>query len=495
MERNDQLPYYRPLPDEFEKHIERVQPVPQGKSVSRRLARTDTTYFAVNQLGLKPYSWQSAFWDNLNNGKSTAICSARQVGKTAALAIFALQACFYNTCPLPTTKKTRIIIVSKSEAQSKKVISDVREWMRVGDDRVHKLTNGSVENFFSREIARGQDSTNTKGFITFANGCEIISLPPTDSARGFTGSWLFLDEAAFFPEERVFTQTLRPIVSQTGNKIGMISTPNGQQGFFFKYFDPFNKSEEHEFERLWIPYTSLEMDDSQLVFARDQMRKQEFALGNEREFEQEHMASFNSSAESFFNPTVVDKCVTVEAIYDKYAGPCDVGVDFGVGKQSRTVVTISAKVKRDKEDVIRQLYQYEYAPDKDLVLVQDIQQLQKHFNIQRVIFEDCGAAEAHRQSAEKIGIPLFMFNPSRDKAKKYFALRAWMNQGRVDLLNVEEQTKQIKGMILENTASGRVKIYHGAGLRDDRVDSFMLSTVYLTEEESGFKVWDIDDYY
>ena len=59
---------YLPNEDDYAEHVDRIAPVPQGEAVSRLKARTDTTYFVVNQLGMKPYTWQSKFWDNINNG-------------------------------------------------------------------------------------------------------------------------------------------------------------------------------------------------------------------------------------------------------------------------------------------------------------------------------------------------------------------------------------------------------------------------------------------
>lgn len=487
------LHYYRPESKDYLKHVERIAPVPRGESVKRSLARTDTTYFAVNQLGLKPYTWQSKFWDKMMLGNNIMVCSARQVGKTCAIAVFALQACIYNTMPLATTKRTRVVVVSKSIDQSRKIIADVKEWMRVGDDRVRELTKGKIENFFTNQINKSQDASNTKAVITFANGCEIISLPPTESARGYTGSILFLDEAAFFPDEEIFESTLRPIVSQTGNRICMTSTPNGQQGFFYKHFDPNDDKEKHEFERLWVPYTSLYLDDPQIVATRDAMRETAQALGNERSFEQEHMASFNATAASFFDNEDIDSAVVKDKqMLSSYNKPCDMGVDFG-GKYSRTVITISALEGTQKKGVIRLLYQYEYQPEKDLTLINDIKSLMKEFQIQRIVFEDCPAADTFRQMGEKAGLPIHMFNPSRDKLRKYFAFRHWLKKGKVELLNIPDLLKQMKGLLQEETPT-RTKIHHGAGLLDDRIDSLMMSTIFFTEEAPSFQMIDWDDY-
>lgn len=490
---SEQLAFYRPEEDEYIKHLERIEPVPKGEAVKYSLAKSDVTYFAVNQLGLKPYVWQSAFWDSITvNAENVIACTSRQIGKTASIAIFSLWACIYNTMPLPTTKKTRIIVVSKSDVQSKKVIKDIRDWMRIGDDRVEKLTNGKYKTWFTDQIEKSQDATNTKSAITFKNRTEIISVPATESARGNTGSILLLDEAAFFENEEIFEQTLAPIVSSTGDRICMTSTPNGHQGFFYEHFDPDNKYKVHKFKRLWVPYTSLYLDDPEKVKEIDAKGDHALAVGKERMFQQEYMANFNASSASFFEAEKIDAATKDDYVFPQYSDlPCDVGVDFGK-VVSRTVITVSTLRKKGKEQWVEVLYHYEYPPEKDESLVADIIALQKRYNIQRVIFEECPQSTLHTQNALTKGINVKMFNPAGEKTKKYVAFRTWLNQGKIHVPNVPELISQMKGMIEEETPR-TTKIYHGAGLRDDRVDSFMMSTYFFLEEGRGLRVWDIDD--
>ena len=130
--------------EEFAEHKTRCFPVSKGEAVKYSLAKKDPVYFVVNQLGVRPFTWQAEVLDNLAAGRNCLMCTSRQIGKTSILAWFALWACVFNTIPMPTTKKTKIIFVSKTDGQALKVISDVREFMRLGDDRVFELTGGKV---------------------------------------------------------------------------------------------------------------------------------------------------------------------------------------------------------------------------------------------------------------------------------------------------------------------------------------------------------------
>jgi hypothetical protein len=480
-----------PSEEEYVEHIERTATVPKGESVKYSKSRTDPVYYVVNQLGIRPYFWQAQLLDNLALGKNTLVNTSRQVGKTTALAWFALWACDLNTLPMDSTKKTRIVFVSKSEGQSMKVISDIREFMRLGDEHVHEITKGKVSGYFTNKIAKDQNASNTKSIITFKNGCQIISLPPTDSARGFTGSQLFIDEVAYVPDE-VITKVLLPIVSATGNRVSCTSTPNGRQGWFYKMFDPDDERDTHEFERLWVPYTAITLDDPARVEMLDGRHKEAYMLGEERDFAQEYLAEFTASAHNFFDSEEIDACVDpgssqVDA-YDKY---CDMGIDFGK-KVSRTVISISA-LERTGEgvDKIRLLYLREYGQEKGLGedLLSDVTDLLKRFNIQRIVVEDCPQSAYFQQYAINKGWPMTVFNPTRDKARKYSLFKAWLRKEQIVMPRIPELLKQMYGLIMEETPR-TTKIYHGNGLRDDCIDSFVMSCFHFTEEERGLRVWD-----
>lgn len=477
--------------DDYAKHLERCQPVPPGESVKRSIARKDPVYFVVNQLGIRPYVWQARFLDNLAKGKNTIACTSRQVGKTAVLAWFALWACSFNTLPLGTTGKTRIVFISKTEGQAMKVISDIREFMRVGDERVKSLTNGKVDKFFSNMIASGSNTSNTKSQITLMNGCQMISLPPTDAARGYTASQEFIDEIGFIGDD-VIRDVLLPIVSATGNRVSCTSTPNGKQGWFYKQFDPEDQRPSHEFERLWVPYQCIRHDDPKRCELLDGRRQDAIILGEERSFKQEYEADFTASSSSYFRDEDVTACMDHDIdLVDGWSGECDMGIDFGK-MVSRTVVSITCLEKHDDEKKIRLLYQYEYGSEKGTGadLVEDVGVLLKKYNVQRIVVEDCPQSAFFQQACVKHGWRMTLFNPTADKNKQYGLFRAWLRQGKVRFPNVPDLVQQMRGLICVQLPT-RERIEHGAGLKDDRIDSFMLSSYHQTEKESRLRVLDL----
>jgi hypothetical protein len=325
--------------------------------------------------------------------------------------------------------------------------------------------------------------------ISFENGCQIVSLPPTDAARGYTASWTFRDEGAFIPDS-IHSDVIDPITSATGGKTACTSTPNGKQGWFFKNFDPDDERKEKSFVRLWCPYDVIRQDDPERCERLDKKKQEAIRMGEERSFLQEYEADFTASETGFFNEEDITKSVDDRSeCLQEYKGECDMGIDFGK-KVSRTVITITRLEKeKDKDPYIRLIYQFEYGEEKGIGadLVEDVAELLKRFNVQRMVVEDCPASSFFQQAALLKGWPMTVFNPTADKNKQYYKFRAWMRQGKIKTPNIPELLRQMRGLVVVQL-DVRERIEHGDGLRDDRTDSLMMACFHLTEDKGKLRV-------
>lgn len=466
-------------------------PLKQGSAVDKSMLASSTKYFSYYGLGLFPRVWQSRLWDLLKRGDRVAACNGRQVGKSIAGAIYVLQSALYNLRPAGVNKKTTWIIISATEEQSKEMIVKIKEIMNIGDEHVNKLTNGKSKYFFTSQISDSQSDRNDRSTITFRNGCKIISLPPTDRVRGYSPSGVWLDEFAFFENSEIYGKAVKPMVQDTKGQILITTTPNGQQGEFYNIFDPFDERMDHEYERLWLDYRCLSFDDPLRVDLMEREKEYAYSSGNQRQFDQEALALFTAQTGSFFDPDKVDRCVDKDLQkLESYSKPCDLGIDFGK-VVSRTVVSIVELGSDNKTILLR--YQYEYPPGDDLKLEDDIAELTRRFAIERVIYEDCPQAEHFRQIAiQKADWNVHAFVPQAEKNKKYNAFKQKVNTGKFKMYDEHDLTVQMKGMQYEETPR-TTKIYAGSGLRDDRVDSVVIASKFMLEEQSGFKVYDWDE--
>ncbi len=68
--------------------------------------------------------------------------TARQIGKSATLAWFALWVTVFNKRPDKSMHNTRVSIVSRSDDQAKKLLKEIRLWYRHGDRYMLKTYRG-----------------------------------------------------------------------------------------------------------------------------------------------------------------------------------------------------------------------------------------------------------------------------------------------------------------------------------------------------------------
>jgi hypothetical protein len=469
---------YSVIPDKQKQELKDICEI-TDKSVSLSKTKESTSYFAFHSLGLNPRLWQHTLWNALDySAKRIACVTSRQIGKSTSVAIYALKVAAYNLRPKGFNKKTHVGIISATDEQSKKIMLEIRRLIHMGDENVSKRTSGKIEKFYTKMIDSSQAASNNKTAITFKNGNQIICLPPTPRIRGYSFSYVFVDEAAFIIDDNVFFEYIEPTTANTDGIIVLTSTPNGQQGWFFDLFDPENKREHNEYKRFWIHYTSVEDEDFQK--SMHSKKKTYLETGREKEWEQEYDALFTSQTTAFFENEDVDKGISPEIMrLDSYKGECDMGVDFGM-VHSKTVITISAMIE-NKSTLI---YDYEYK-NTDETLLEDLDVLCSKFNVQRIVCDDCPEGHYIIQELIRKGKNVTKMNFRSEKITKYMAFRKALKQEKIKYYKNTQLTAQLKSLQqIEGPTS--TKIEKPSGGRDDYPDSFLLSCYHLIEEEDDF---------
>ena len=158
-------------------------------------------------LMVNPDPWQRELQVEVLTHEQNAICDcSRQSGKTEVAASLGYAiGCLGEFA----------MIVSPSDRQS-------LEHMAVVQEHHNRLKVGQMQ------------ADPTKHEMTFANGGRILALPNSPSKiRGFRKvRLLIIEEAAFVPDE--VYNAIRPVLAVGGGQTLLISTPNGQQGFFYE---------------------------------------------------------------------------------------------------------------------------------------------------------------------------------------------------------------------------------------------------------------------
>ena len=179
--------------------------------------------WAVEELLFTPSEKQAEVLNTAAN-KLIVNCS-RQWGKTTTIAIKALHYALHNP-------GANIVVLSRSKTQAGLLVEKVADFVSVLGIR--------------RRRAAGQDRS-----IELPNRSRIVAIAHTgDTSRGRTANILIVDEAGIVSDQ-VFA-AVAPFVSRTGGAIWLLSTPSGEQGFFYHFW--------HTTDQQWVKIKST-VDD------------------------------------------------------------------------------------------------------------------------------------------------------------------------------------------------------------------------------------------
>jgi Terminase large subunit, T4likevirus-type, N-terminal len=174
-------------------------------SLSRDLARALDPSLLLRGYGIVPDPWQQQLLRE-RPARALLLCG-RQAGKTLSAAAAALHEALYRSGAL-------ILVLAPSQRQSIELLRKARTI----------LTTAGVPSTITSE------ATST---LELANGSRIVSLPAKeDTIRGFSEvALMVIDEAARVPDQLYFA--VRPMLAVSNGRLLALSTPAGQQGWFY----------------------------------------------------------------------------------------------------------------------------------------------------------------------------------------------------------------------------------------------------------------------
>lgn len=491
---------------ERDKYLESFKDLSQSDLF--KACSNDPAVFAKYMLGIKLYAWQFLVTREIVKGNKRVILNtSRQIGKSLLSSVISLWFAVFNKGCTSEFKNTKVGVISATDDQAKKVMKDIKNLVYIGNHycRIH-YSKGKGDLFdlglFSFLVDDARDAENNKSTITFKSwskefglllnnslvGSFIKCYPPTDIVRGETFDLLFVDEAAQIDDE-VYNMA----IEKTGEKFDavriMASTPYGLSGFFYEFFDPDDRVEDNMWTRFAFTIDAIRLDEPNEYVKRLKTIKQDESLGKILKIRQESYCEFVQSEQTFFNPSKVDEMFEPYTMFESYSGECDVGIDFGGLKSSQTVVTIS---RFDSEGIIHRLFTMAYPVRQDGELVNDLKDLRKRFNIQRVIVDECPAGYVIQDRLVKSGWNIVGMKFASEKVKKYGEFRAKLHKGRIKSYIDPELQSQMKALMTKQGVE-RTQIQPPPGYKDDYIDSFLLSTYFYISDDDGFKCWDLDE--
>lgn len=477
------MEYTKLTKGEVQEYDERMRDNPLFKpnmAKIRTLSQTNPSIFAKWYLGITPFSYQDQALND--TAKRMIVCSSRQIGKTYVTAIKALHFAMFN-------EKKQILVFSKNANQAKKFIREMKAIIAEGQRYLnHKMSEGhsgidlgEAPAWVLPEDIDNKKPNNTEEF-TLTNGSIIRSLPATDSSRGYTADWVIVDEAAFVPDD-IFEMVIEPTVRYSGGGITLLSTPNGQKGFFFKLFDPEDKREEHEYKRYWWDWRICPNENIHDMTLRKRADLDPLT------FAQEYEAKFTSDAGAFFKAKNVKGGIVeeLEIQFGDLANDYICGIDFGMSKSS-TVVSLC--YIEDETDHIILSYQKEYPGGYDNNnLIPELIALETRFKINQYVVDDCPQGQDVIKNMENKGWNVYKFKFQSEKVAAFFLFRAALSRPeatpgpKIKYPLIPGLLEQMYSMQVKDNKRGSFSIDKPAGGKDDRVDSLILACYPFIKKE------------
>ena len=194
-----------PVPEKLtNQHQE--QPAETESEEPKTATPPDIIDWAKDSLDFHPDAFQTEIMTESNS--RIMILGPRQTGKSTAVAVRVLFEAMAHDDAL-------ILLASASGRQSGQIMEKARKMAQ------------------SLDCQTFPPPSKCDGF-TLVNGSQIVSLPDSqETIRGFSAPRLIVVDEAAFASPEVF-KALEPMLSVSAGTIILLSTPNGQTGYFYE---------------------------------------------------------------------------------------------------------------------------------------------------------------------------------------------------------------------------------------------------------------------
>lgn len=440
--------------------------------------------------------------------KKLVLLTSRQIGKSEWLAAAAIWLAVFNKYPGRLEdnpgKCTLIAMISITDEQARKLLKRTRKMLRRGDRfMARRYTENGVPRFGSAWFSDllDKDEANNTSTMTFQpynpkvhgdyvlkgseSGSFISCLPPTGKALGETYSIIFIDEAGRgdYMSDDFHNDDLYPVGDALDAIRVYMSTPWQSSGFFYQLVNPDNTfADDPEATILCFTIDAVRIEAPERYATQMVEIERRRENGENDSVDRAYYCRFVRGEKSYFEPSTVFGVFDDYEMYSSYPQKCDLGIDFGGQRLSHTVITISSL--NEKTKVAHRLYHRRYPVREDGSIIEDIEELMTKFNIQRIIYDDCPAAQYIVPTMTLKGWNLHPMNYRSEKVKKYGAFRASLKKGLLKSYKDNLLQKEMLGLQFGNNSQNSV-ISPAPGVTDDLIDSFVMSCYFFVQEEGN----------
>lgn len=466
------------------KRVRIEEPTPDGNfNIINKMMTEYQIYEFLTEKRYNPKKIQS-----LKINKINLICGRRS-GKTLLSAIIAIYCAISNNWK-PFLKKTpfaTVLIMSHSREFSDEVLELIRTLIQ-GSDVLRKLINADKKNTASTMNLKVPWVVD--GAIQYSRVQIKVSAASSKTTRGVAACAVLCDEIAFWNLDENMKETdskimkaIRPAMKQFGALAMLVklSSPGIKQGILY---GEYKMSQEGTLPDSYAVFRapSWVMTPDDVLPVNELV--EEWKLDPDG-FDTEYRSNFADSLSNFILPEYIDMAVlkgitvlTAEAADTKYKAAIDAAF-----KNDTFTFSVTGFVNgRLKQFHSKGWKGTKSNPVSPFEVAEYIRVVCKDFKIDEVS-ADQFAFQPLKEIFEKFGITLVecVFTPQYKK-KIYFNLKKLFHAQQIDLLDLEIQTRELKELVVEQAATGNVRIGHPNGGSDDYSDSLAISAYQATEE-------------
>lgn len=428
--------------------------------------------------------------ENIKVNKINLICGRRS-GKTLLSAVISVYCAISNNWKpfLQKTPFATVLIMSHSREFSDEVLEVIKGLIE-NSPILSRLINADAKQTASAMNLRVPWVVN--GMIEYSKVQIKVGAASSKTTRGIAACAILCDEIAYWNLDESMKETdvkimkaVRPAMKQFG-KLAMLiklSSPGIKQGVLYN---------EYQMDRAGtLPETYAVFKASSWLMNMI-LPKEEFIEEWEYDqdgFDTEYRSNFADSLSNFISSELLDLSVQTGV---KFVTPIEskeikyyASIDAAFKADRFTFTLVSCRENRVTQHVIMGWEGSKKDPVKAHTVAQYIKNILKNFPVDHVA-ADQYAFQPLKEIFDQYGVELkeYTFTPTFKK-KIYFNLKKLVHSQQIDLLDHEEQLKEIKALVVEQSATGTIRIGHPPGGHDDYADSTAVATFLATEGQTN----------
>jgi phage terminase large subunit-like protein len=376
-----------------------------------------------------------------------AVIVGRQSGKTriaASVAVFEAL-----TAPKDVGETYALLIAQDHRAAQRALLSYVTEALEAS------------------ELLRSSVAESLRESVTLKTGVRIAAYPcPPAAVRGLRARVVICDELAFYrssegyPTDLEMLRALRPTLATTGGKLVVISSPYGQAGALW---DLHRRDYGRDDAKVLVwQATAPQMNPT---LSPDYLER--MAESDPEGYRAEVLGEFRAGTATLFDPDALDACVGDRPLELPPAERVSYAAFVDPSGGRRDAFTVAIGHRRDDDLVIDLVRAWE-PPLNPSGVIAEISQLLRTYRI-RSVTGDRYAGEFPR---ERFRAHQIAYSPSpRPKSDLYLSLHSAVNAGRPELPDDPALLRELRGLERRRGPSGRDRVDHRPGGRDDRANT------------------------